>query len=166
MASRAFSVGALAVADRRANAVGPLRLSCERNALRIDLLYVGRFSLGYVAPSVADAVSVRIPYNAVRVMMQDGDRLLLSIDPRVMRPYNRFALARFGPHPLSDMMQLYRRRALLRAALALAPWPLGLLGGYVVVASFGAPLPVAGDGETMGFITYLLDQVQCPGFRR
>ncbi len=106
MARRSLSVGALAVVDRRANAVGPLRLTCERDALRVDLLYVGRFSLGYVAPSVADAVSVRVPYAAVRVLMRDGDRLLLSIDARVMRPYNRFALTHFGSQALPALMRL------------------------------------------------------------
>ena len=137
------------MADRRANAVGPLRLCCEPQALRIDLLYVGRFSLGYVAPSVADTVSVRVPYSAVRALMRDGDKLLLSIDPRVLRPYNRFALTRFGPEPLTQLMRAYRWRQLLRAASALMPWLAGAMAVLLGGRWFGWRLPLASVGGAL-----------------
>lgn len=119
-----LAVGALAIGDARANAVGPVRLTCERHMLRIDLFGVGRFSGGFAFATLADAVSFRVPYRAVRGMVRDGRSLLLSLDPQAAAPYSRFALTRFSGEPIHKLMRAFRVRALASAASFVLPLPI------------------------------------------
>jgi hypothetical protein len=130
-----LTIGAIAVAHRRANAVGPVRLTCEPSGLRVDLLRVGRFVPGFAFAGLADARSFRVPYKAIRGMVREGSLLHLSLDPHSATPYNRFALARFSRDPLSSLMRVYRLRAVASAASYVFPVLLALLALSVVPAS-------------------------------
>jgi hypothetical protein len=134
-------VGALAVGDHRANAVGPVRLVCEPQGLRIELLRVGRFASGFAFATLADAVSFRVPYRAVRGMVRDGRSLLLSLDARAAAPYTRFALTRFSRSPSSSLLTVFKLRGLAGLVSWLAPLPLGILAARAV--SFTEPAMVA-----------------------
>jgi hypothetical protein len=125
-------VGAIAVADERANAVGPVRLTCLPTTLRVDLLRVGRFMAGFAFSGLADAVSFEVPYTAVRGMVRQGDRLHLSLDPHAATPYNRFTLTRFSRDPLGVLWRSFRLRAWLRALSWLLPPALGAAAGTQV----------------------------------
>ncbi len=129
---RGASVGALAIGDSRANAVGPVRLTCEANGLRIDLFGVGRFSAGFAFATLADAVSFRVPYRAVRGMVRDGRSLMLSLDPQAAAPYSRFALIRFSKEPMETLMRAFRARAMASWASYALPLPLALAAAYTL----------------------------------
>jgi hypothetical protein len=131
-------VGALAIGDHRANAVGPVRLVCERDGLRVELLRVGRFASGFAFATLADAVSFRVPYRAVRGMVRDGRSLLLSLDPRAAAPYTRFALTRFCRAPSGALMRAFRVRRVASALSYLLPVPLALLAAGELHARAGA----------------------------
>ncbi len=142
-AARALTVGALAVGDVRANAVGPIRLSCERDGLRVELFGVGRFAAGFAFGTLASAVSFRVPYRAVRGMIRNGRSLLLSLDPRVAAPYSRLALVRFSNAPLGALMRAFRVRAAASAVSYVLPFPAAAAAGWEVwrrelVGSLGA----------------------------
>jgi len=117
----------MAVAHRRANAVGPVRLTCQPNGLRVDLLRVGRFAPGFAFAGLADARSFRVPYTAIRGMVSEGQLLHLSLDPHAATPYNRFALARFSRDPLATVMRAFRLRALVSSLRYVLPFPLAAL---------------------------------------
>ncbi|MEQ9323153.1 MAG: hypothetical protein RIF41_28560 [Polyangiaceae bacterium] len=129
------------MADERANAVGPVRLTCLPQALRVELLRVGRFAAGFAFIGLADAVSFEVPYTAVRGMVRQGALLHLSLDPHAATPYNRFSLTRFSRDPMSALMRSFRLRAWLMAsrfvlppvAAAVAAWavPAQMAGGIV-----------------------------------
>ena len=123
-----FSVTALAVADRWANAVGPVRLTCEARGLRLELIQVGRFAQGFAFAGLADAVSFTVPYRAVRGMVQHGRALHLSLDPHAATPYNRFALSHFAAGPPRSLLWSLRLRSWALVVVAL----LALAGGVAV----------------------------------
>lgn len=148
-----FSVGAIAVADRRANAVGAVRLTCAPRGLEIELLRVGNFAVGFAPGAVVEAVRFQVPYVAIRGLVRKGRMLLLSLDPAVATPYSRFALTRFSDDPTEALVGACRARARARAASLLAPLPVGmiaavatpssLVSGAVGLAALGAVAAVA-----------------------
>lgn len=133
-----LSVGAIAVADDRANAVGPVRLTCLPQALRIELLRVGRFAAGFAFIGLADAVSFEVPYTAVRGMVRQGGLLHLSLDPHAATPYNRFSLTRFSRDPMSALMRSFRVRAWMMASRFVVP------PAVAAVAAWAIPAEMAG----------------------
>ena len=154
---RPLVVGAIAVADRRANAVGLVRLVCQPDGLRIDLLQVGRFSAGFTFAGLADAVSFRVPYTAVRGMVRDGTTLHLSLDERAAAPYSRFALARFNHDPLSAMMRAYRLRALAAAFSLAVPLPLAAAAVWAVPGQYvGGAVGLGAMALVVAWVAYQL----------
>ncbi|MBI4701565.1 MAG: hypothetical protein HY744_10455 [Deltaproteobacteria bacterium] len=142
-------VGAIAVAERRANVVGTIRLNCEHDGLRIDLLQVGRFGAGFALAQLARAQSFRVPYAAIRALVRDGPYLLLSLDPRAAPVHSRFALAHFSLEPQRTLLRVLRRHARAQLASAVVPLALGaallawllpreLAGGRIGVAAAAA----------------------------
>lgn len=130
-----FSVGAIAVADRRANAVGAVRLTCAPGGLEIELLRVGNFAVGFAPGAVVEAVRFQVPYVAIRGLVRKGRMLLLSLDPAVATPYSRFALTRFSDDPTEALVGACRARARARAASLLAPLPVGMLAAVATPAT-------------------------------
>jgi hypothetical protein len=143
-------VSALAVAHRRANAVGPVRLRCEDQGLRIDLVQVGRFAAGFAFAGLGDAQSFRVPYTAVRALVREGDALVLAVDPRAAAPYNRFALVRFGREPIPALVRAHRLRSGARLLQRLAPPIVGALAAWLV------PARLAGGAVGIGAMAVLL----------
>jgi hypothetical protein len=136
---------ALAVAHRWANVTGPVELWFEPQALRIDLRGVRRHALGFAPLGQAHHTTVRVPYSAVRGLVQEGPMLLLALDPRAAAPYNRFALVRFAREVDGALISAHRLRAAAWALSWLAPllaaaWtavaiPRALVGGPVGIAA-------------------------------
>jgi hypothetical protein len=138
------------VAHRRANAVGPVRLRCEDQGLRIDLVQVGRFAAGFVFAGLGDAQTFRVPYTAVRALVREGDALLLALDPRAASPYNRFALVRFGHEPIPALVRAHRLRGAMRALQRLGPV------GAAALAVWLVPARHAGGTLGLGAVALLL----------
>jgi hypothetical protein len=135
---RPLVVGALAVADRRANAVGPVRLSCEGDTLRIELLQVRRFAHGFAIAAPTQAVTFRVPYTAVRGLVREGHTLYLSLDPAVAAPHSRFALTRFSRDAVTALMRAFHTRTTVAALSWLMPLPLALTVAAVLPAELVA----------------------------
>ena len=129
LVSRFFSVGALALAAPRANAVGAVRLTLTPTLLEVELLRVVGFSQGFASGGIAEPVRFAVPYVAVRGLVRRGRMLYLALDPGVVAPYNRFALARFTEDPAEALTRAYLSRALARWVSYLVPWPLGAVAG-------------------------------------
>lgn len=132
---RYFTVGALALAAPRANAVGAVRLTLTPTVLEVELLRVVGFSNGFVSGGVAEPVRFTVPYLAVRGLVRRGRMLYLALDPGVVAPYNRFALARFTEDPAEALTRAYLSRALARWVSYLVPLPLGALVGWLAPAT-------------------------------
>jgi hypothetical protein len=122
-----FTIGALAIAARRANAIGAVRLTLAPERLEIELLHVAGFAEGFAPGAVADAACFQVPYLAVRGLVHKGRMLYLILDPTVIAPYNRFALVRFSEDPVEVLARAYRARAEARWASYLLPAPIGAL---------------------------------------
>lgn len=143
-----FTVGAIAVAARRANAIGAVRITCASEGLDIELIRISSFEWGFAPAGIADRVSFLVPYAAVRGVVSEGPALYLALDPLVITPYNRFALARFADDPAEVLASAFRARVRARLASLLIPPPVGLLcallapgdlaAGALGRASFGA----------------------------
>jgi hypothetical protein len=129
-----FTVGALALADRRSNAVGAVRLTLLPEALEIELVRAAGFAEGFALGSVAEAVRFQVPYSAVRGLVRQGRTLMLTLDPAISSPHTRFALARFTEDPAEALARAWQARALARWASTLLPLPLGLLAAYLTPA--------------------------------
>lgn len=148
-------MGALAIGDSRANAVGPVKLTCEPDGLRIDLFGVGRFSAGFAFATLADAVSFRVPYRAVRGMIRDGRSLMLSLDPHAAAPYSRFALTRFSKEPMEALLRAFRARALASFASRALPVPVALAVVYALHRrQLADPVGLAALGVIVAFVCY------------
>jgi hypothetical protein len=132
---RYFSVGALALAAPRANAVGAVRLTLTPTVLEVELLRVVGFSSGFASGGVAEPVRFTVPYVAVRGLSRRGRMLYLALDPGVCAPYNRFALARFTEDPAEALTRAYLSRALARGVSYLVPLPFGALVGRLAPAA-------------------------------
>ncbi len=143
-------MGALALAGRRANAVGAVRVTLMPEELEIELVRVAGFSSGFAPGGVAEPVSFRVPVTAVRGLVREGRVLYLTFDPVVVTPYNRFALAGFADDPAESLALAFQARARARWASTLLPPPLGalvavlipeeLVGGVLGRASVGVLL--------------------------
>jgi hypothetical protein len=125
-------VGALALAGRRANAVGAVRLTLMPGEMEIELVQVAGFSFGFAPGGVAEPVSFRVPFTAVRGLLREGRILTLTFDPAVVTPYNRFALAGFAEDPAASLARAFQARDRARWASFLLPAPLGLLAAALV----------------------------------
>lgn len=151
--SGSFTVGALAVAVREANAVGAVRLTLLPRRLEIELLRAGSFSDGYVPGGLTRFVRFSVPYSAVRGLVRRARGLMLSLDPAVATPYSRFYLTHFTDLPLEAIAVMHRRRSVARGFAWLLPLPLAvwiatripadLVSGTVGRASAGAVLALA-----------------------
>ncbi len=89
------------------------------------------FALGFAVGGVAEPVSMKVPYTAVRGLVREGQVLYLALDPALVTPYNRFALAGFTDHldagPGDPLAQASIARARARWASRLLPVPLGAI---------------------------------------
>lgn len=132
---RFFSVGALALAAPRANAVGAVRLTLTPAALEVELLRVVGFARGFASAGIAEPVRFTVPYVAVRGLVRRGRMLYLALDPGVVAPYNRFALARFTEDPAEALTRAYLARSLARWVSYLVPLPFGALIGLLAPAA-------------------------------
>lgn len=130
-----FTIGALAIAARRANAIGAVRLTIAPEGLEIELLHVAGFAEGFAPGAVADAACFQVPYLAVRGLVHQGRMLYLTLDPTVCAPYSRFALVRFSEEPTEVLARAYRARTEARWASYLVPGPLGVLMALLSPAS-------------------------------
>jgi hypothetical protein len=127
-----FTVGALALAGPRANAVGAVRLDLAPEGMAIELLRVAAFAEGFAPGAVAEPVRLFAPYTAVRGLVRQGGLLYLTLDPAALAPYNRFALAGFSEDPAETLVRAFRARTRLRWAADLLPVPLGALAALLV----------------------------------
>ena len=143
-AARLFRVGAIAMASRSANAVGTVRLGCAPDGLSIDLLQVGRFAVGFALLGVAQPVSFRVPYTAVRSLVRVGPVLHLTLDANVAKPYHRFSLCHFSDEPHAGLMRAFRVRSAARLLKLALPVPLGCLAAW--------QLPSAWVGGVLGLL--------------
>ncbi len=142
-----FVVGALAIAGRRANAVGAVRLRLATGGLEIELVKVSGFSPGFAPSGVAEPVLLRVPYRAVRGLTREGRLLYLSLDAAAAGPYTRFALGRFTHDPGEALGQAFVARAWARVATWGLPLPFGALVAALCPASLvGGPLGRASVG--------------------
>lgn len=127
-----YTAHALAVAARRANVAGVVRLTCAPEGLEIELIRVTGFALGFAPGGVAEPVRFLVPYTAVRGLVREGRLLHLALDPAVVTPYNRFALARFADEAGEVLARAQASRARARWAAAILPAPAGALAGALV----------------------------------
>ena len=88
-----LTVAALAVADGPADAVGVVQLACEEASLALTLLRAGAYRRDFVPGSLAEAVTVHVPYSAVRGLVRRSRALVLTLDRSVPTPFHRLALA-------------------------------------------------------------------------
>ena len=124
---RSFTVAALAVADGPADAVGVVQLACEDEALALTLLRAGAYRRGFVPGSLAESVTVRVPYEAVRGLVRRGRALVLSLDRSVPTPFHRFALARFTDDPAETLAPVHRAHRVASTLAWAIPGPIGAL---------------------------------------
>jgi hypothetical protein len=126
-----FTVGALAVAAREANAVGAVRLTLLPRKLEVELLRAGSFNEGYIPGGLTRFVRFSVPYSAVRGLVRRERGVILSLDAAAATPYNRFFLTHFTDLPLEALASVHKRRGWLRALNWLVPVP---LAAFVVEA--------------------------------
>src|SRR5437773_5119392 len=127
-----FTVAALAVASKRANSVGAVRLTCTWTGLDVELVRGGRYAAGFAPAAIAESVHFSAPYTAVRALMRDGRALCLAFDPAVVTPHNRFVLTHFRTDPVETLSNAHAgRRAATAAAYAL-PLPIGVLAASII----------------------------------
>jgi hypothetical protein len=127
-----YTTHALAIAARRANVAGVVRLTCGPEGLELELLRVTGFALGFAPGAVADPVTFRVPYTAVRGLVREGRLLYLALDPAVVSPFNRFAFARFAEDAGDVLALAQESRARARWASLLLPAPAGALAAALV----------------------------------
>ena len=162
-----LSVGAIAIASRRANAVGAVRLTCERDGLYVELVRAGPFARGFAPGAIAEHVWFRAPYAAVRGLVRERRSLYLALDPVVVSPHSRFLLARFSNDPAAALAGAYAARARARlaslvlpfaaAAAAAAAMPEALASGVVgraSVALLAGALSFVGLRELVAWRTF------------
>lgn len=124
---RSFTVAALAVADGPADAVGVVQLACEDDALALTLLRAGPYRRGFVPGTLAESVTVHVPYEAVRGLVRRGRALVLSLDRSLPTPFHRFALARFTDNPAETLAPIHRAHRLASTLAWAVPGPIGAL---------------------------------------
>lgn len=125
--SRSFTVAALAVADGPADAIGVVQLACEDDALALTLLRAGAYRRGFIPGTLAESVTVHVPYGAIRGLVRRGRALVLSLDRSVPTPFHRFALARFTDDPAETLAPIHRAHRLASTLAWAIPGPIGAL---------------------------------------
>ncbi len=125
--SRPFTVAALAVAEGPADAVGVVQLACDDDSLALTLLRAGAYRRGFVPGTLAESVTLHIPYGAVRGLVRRGHALILSLDRSVPSPFHRFALARFTSDPAETLAPIHRAHRLASTLAWAVPGPVGAL---------------------------------------
>ncbi len=147
---------ALAVPHRDADVVGPVRITCEPLALRIELCGVRRHARGFVPGGIARDAAMTVPYSAVRALVRRGPVLLLGLEPRVAAPYARFALARFSEDAsLTSLNEGVARRRLETLVLALVAMLVGLVS-FVAASAVArtSSLAAASLAAVVAFASY------------
>ena len=122
-----LTVAALAVADGPADAVGVVQLACEEASLALTLLRAGAYRRDFVPGSLAEAVTVHVPYSAVRGLVRRSRALVLTLDRSVPTPFHRFALARFTDDPAETLAPVHRAHRLASTLAWALPGPIGAL---------------------------------------
>ncbi len=133
--SGSFTVGALAVASKDANAVGAVRLTLLPHRLEVELLRAGAFHDGYVPGGLTRFVRFTVPYSAVRGLVRRERGVVLALDPAAATPHNRFFLTHFTDLPLEALASVHKRRFAARWAAWLVPLPLAAWLSSAVPAS-------------------------------
>ncbi|MBM4359335.1 MAG: hypothetical protein FJ096_14630, partial [Deltaproteobacteria bacterium] len=116
---------ALAVAHRLANAVGAVAFTFGPTGIALELDGVRPHVRGFAFGGESQYATLVVPYSALRGIVREGPVLLVSFDPKVLFPYNRFALVRFA-RELSPGFASARR---LGAALSVLAWFAPILVG-------------------------------------
>lgn len=152
-----YSVGALAIAARRANVAGVVRLSCTPEGLTVELIRVTAAALGFAPGGVAEPVAFRVPYTAVRGLVREGRLLYLALDPAAVTPYNRFALARFAEDPDEVLTRAHLARDRARWASFVLPAPAGALAAALISADLaGGALGRAALGAVVALAVWAI----------
>lgn len=129
---------AIAVASERTDntgrAVGTVELECTPEGLSVVYFDVGSFAEGYVPGALTRGTSVLVPWDQVLEAYFEGERLYLSLDPK-LTPHHRLLLDHFSSGAPIHHHELYRRRVLIRVAGAAAAAIAGLLG-FALVSRF------------------------------
>src|SRR4051794_71432 len=97
------------------------------DCLEMELVQVAGFSLGFAPGGVAEPVTFRVPFTAVRGLLSEGRVPPLTFDPPVIPPHNRFVLAGFSDDPAASLARAFQARSLARWASLLLPAPLGAI---------------------------------------
>lgn len=113
----------IAVAHRSANAVGTVAWTFGPTGLALELDGVRPHVRGFAFGGEAQHATLVVPYSAIRGVVREGPILHVSFDPKVLFPYNRFALVRFA----RELGPEFRRAKRVAAALS-------LLGGVLPFA--------------------------------
>jgi hypothetical protein len=121
---------ALAVAHRSANAVGAVAWTFGATGIVLELDGVRPHVRGFAFASESQHATLVVPYSALRGIVREGPVLLVSFDPKVLFPYNRFALVRFA-RELGPTFGRARRFGKALSLLSwLAPLVVALLAGW------------------------------------
>jgi hypothetical protein len=132
---RPFTIAALAVADGPADAVGVVQLACEDDALALTLIRAGAYRRGFVPGTLAESVTVHVPYAAVRGLVRRGRALVLTFDRSVPTPFHRFALARFSDDPAETLAAVHRAHRWASTLAWAIPGPIGALAAAIPPAA-------------------------------
>lgn len=124
---RPFTVAALAIADGPADAVGVVQLSCEERTLALTLLRAGAYRPDFVPGTLAEAVTIHLPYSAIRGLVRRSRALVLTLDRSVPTPFHRLALTRFTDDPVETLAPVHRAHRLASTLSWTLPGPLGAL---------------------------------------
>jgi hypothetical protein len=138
-----MKVRAIAAKDPRSNTVGTVEIEAHAEGLVLIHIGASAFSEGYVPGTPTQQTGLFVPWSAVRTASIEDDQLFLAIDP-ALSPLNRMVLRGFSTHLGLDHRELYRRRLIIRLAVAAALTVIVLLAFVVAPrASQDRPLVLA-----------------------
>jgi hypothetical protein len=138
-----MKVRAIAAKDPRSNTVGTVEIEAHAEGLVLIHIGTSTFSEGYVPGTPTQQTGLFVPWSAVRTASIEDDQLFLAIDP-ALSPLNRMVLRGFSSHIGLDHRELYRRRLIIRLAVAAALTVIVLLAFVVAPrASQDRPLVLA-----------------------
>jgi hypothetical protein len=129
---------ALAVAHPAANAVGQVAFTLGVQGIVLELAGVRPHVRGFALGGEAQHATLVVPYSALRGLVRSGPYLVVSFDPRVLFPFNRFVLARVQ-RELDASLPRVRR---------LASW--SRVFGVVLAAGLGVGAWLAGGRAGLG----------------
>lgn len=163
--THALTVAALAVADGPADAVGVVQLACEERSLALTLLRAGAYRRDYVPGTLAESVTVHVPYSAVRGLVKRSRALVLTLDRSVPTPFHRFALARFTEDPIETLAPVHRAHRMASTLAWAIPGPIGalaaalppseLVGGAIGRASVALLVAIVAGVSMRGLAAWL-----------